>query len=137
MAPNIPPNAKHADGATNRCSWTCAPPLVQLWGRVLGTVSISFGRNLAFGSIANAYAEEQSKAIRSSVTNVEHLMRRVRAKHELLDRKLFSKLRKTAMPGISALMHVIDKLQQWLYDAVQIGLDNLRLRLRGINLKRP
>lgn len=86
--------------------------------------------------IQNAYREEKSRAIKPGVTIIEYLMRGVGVMHERLDRRILSKIRKSSVLSRSGCVYLLDKLQQWLYEFVQIRLDSFRLRLRGIPVRR-
>jgi radical SAM superfamily enzyme YgiQ (UPF0313 family) len=87
-----------------------------------------------YHKIWNAYKKEKLKVVKPGVMIVEYSMRGVGTVYERLNRKVFSKLRKSSMLNRIGGTGVLDKLN-WLYEFVQIRLDHLRLRLRGIPTK--
>jgi anaerobic magnesium-protoporphyrin IX monomethyl ester cyclase len=84
-----------------------------------------------YHKIWNTYKKEKLKAVKPGVMIVEYSMRGVGTVYERLNRKVFSKLRKSSMLNRIGFTGVLDKLN-WLYEFVQIRLDHLRLKLRGI-----
>ena len=89
-----------------------------------------------YEKIKNAYREEKQRVEKPSATKVEQTIRRVEILHERIDRIIFSKLRKNSILTSTGLVKAFDKLEPWLYEFLMTRLDNLRLRLRGIPVRR-
>ncbi|GAH05578.1 unnamed protein product, partial [marine sediment metagenome] len=52
------------------------------------------------------------------------------------DKEIFPRFRRNSALRRSGCVDVLDKLHQWLYGFILLRLDNLRLRLRGISMRR-
>ena len=89
-----------------------------------------------YNKIQNVYREEKSRANKSAVTKIEFLMRGMGTVHRRLDNKIFPWLRRSSVLRRSGYVDVLDKFYQWLYDFIIMRLDNIRLRLRGIPVRR-
>lgn len=108
-----------------------------MWNYVVNLSGMTDEELMAmFNKIQNAYEQEKSRVLKPNVTKIEKLIRKVDYRDEQLNRRFFSELRKSSMLRKSGFMYVLDRLHQWLYEFIQITLDNLRLRLRGLPVRR-
>jgi len=89
-----------------------------------------------YKKIYRVYNEERTKVNRPGVMQVEFLMHLTGFAHEILDTKILSRLRKYTLFKRSGCEYILDRLREWIYEFVQVRLDNLRLRLRGISVRR-
>jgi len=85
-----------------------------------------------YEKIYKVYNEERIRANRQGVMQVEFMMRATGYVNEIIDTKIFAKIRRNPVLKKIFCVDTLDKLRHLTYDFLQTRLDNLRLRLRGI-----
>lgn len=87
---------------------------------------------IMYEKIQRIYREEKSRTLTPGVNIIESLICKLAVNQDRLERKLFAPLKKNSI--LNELMRFIplEKLQNWVYERIQIHLDALRLKLRGL-----
>jgi radical SAM superfamily enzyme YgiQ (UPF0313 family) len=112
----------------------------QSQGEFKAVVNLSNMRNedmvRMYDKIQQVYSEEKARVTPSSVRIIESAIHKVAAGHERIEKRVLKKLKGHADSNSSSCVTVLTKLYQWIYEFVQIKLDNFRLKLRGIIVKK-